>query len=65
MLVFFDPLAQVTPVKTQNYLKIRDEFDNGLSVIQRNINRFPADHIGNLLFHVLKTLTGMPRSDAP
>ena len=41
----------------QNYLKTRDEFDNGLSVIQRNIDRFPVDHIGNLLLHVLKTLT--------
>ena len=59
--VFFDPVAQVTPVKLQNYLKTRvefDKFDNGLSVIQRNIDRFPADHIDNLLLHMLKTLTG-------
>ena len=56
--VFFDPLAQVTPGKMQNYLKTRDEFDNGLSVIQRNINRFPAGHIDNLLLHVLEMLTG-------
>ena len=51
--VFFDSLqVQVTPVKIQNYLKTRDEFDNGLSVIQRNIKRFSADHIDNLLLHV-------------
>ena len=36
--VLFDPLAQVTPVKIQNYLKTRDEFDNGLSIgLQRII----------------------------
>ena len=55
--VFFDPLAQVASVKMQNNLKTRDEFENGLSVIQRNIDRFPMYHIGNLPLHLLKTLT--------
>ena len=34
--IFFDPIAQVTPVKVQHYLKTRHEFEKGLSVIQRN-----------------------------
>ena len=55
--VLFDPLAQVTTAKMQNCLKTRDEFDNGLPVLQRNIDRFQVGHIGNLLLHVLRTLT--------
>ena len=64
-IVFFDPLAQVASVKIQNYLKTRDQFDNNLSVIQRNIDRLPVDHIGNILLHVLKTLTDGSRYKRP
>ena len=61
--VFFDPLAQVTHVKLQNYLKTRDEFDNGLPSIQRNIDTFPAAHIGNLLLHMSTlVLSWLPHS---
>ena len=58
--IYFDSFGQITPIGIQKYLKTKREFDNNLSVIQRNTDIVQSIYKGNcgqLCLMVLDALT--------
>ena len=58
--IYFDSFGQITPIEVQKYLKTKQEFDEGICVIERNtdiVQNINSSECGHLCLIVLTALS--------